>query len=132
MQNTFCRLFILCCVFIAVFLTACDDKPNYTGNQPPAITQLTAEHTVLYPLGNTKIECLAYDPDSDPLSYKWVSNDGVIIGNGSSITWEAPRSYGDYHIMVSVDDGYGHSVSKIVTVSVIVRVPDKNCSSCPK
>jgi hypothetical protein len=125
-------LFIICCVFIAVFLTACESKPTSVGNQPPTITQLAAEHTVLYPLGNTRIECLAYDSDSDLLSYKWVSNDGLIVGNGSSVTWEAPRSYGDYHIMVSVDDGYGHSISKVVTVSVIVREAQKYCSSCPK
>ena len=125
-------LFIIVCLSTTVFLAACDTKPAYTGNQPPVITQLTAEHTLLYPLGNTKIECVAYDPDGDLLSYKWMTNNGSIAGNGASIIWEAPRYYGDYHIMVSVDDAYGHSVSKVVTVTVIVREPDKNCSSCPK
>jgi hypothetical protein len=86
-----------------------------------AIASLTAAHTVVYPLGNTAIECVATSPDGTKLNYQWTSNDGKIYGSGSKITWEAPKTYGDFHIMATVDDGYGHTVSKAVTVTVIVR-----------
>jgi hypothetical protein len=93
----------------------------------PVISSLVAEHVNLYPLGNTVITCSAVSPQGAPLSYKWVSNDGIITGSGSSITYEAPRTYGDFHIMATVDDGLGNTASQTVTVTVIVRDPSKCC-----
>jgi hypothetical protein len=93
----------------------------------PVISALVAEHTNLYPLGNTVITCSAVSPQGAPLNYKWVSNDGIITGSGSSITYEAPRTYGDFHIMATVDDGLGNTASQTVTVTVIVRDPSQCC-----
>jgi hypothetical protein len=93
----------------------------------PVISSLIAEHTNLYPLGNTVVTCSAVSPQGAPLSYKWVSSDGIITGSGSSITYEAPRTYGDFHIMATVDDGLGNKASQTVTVTVIVRDPSKCC-----
>ena len=93
----------------------------------PVISALIAEHTNLYPLGNTVITCSAISPQGTPLSYKWVSSDGTITGSGPSVTYEAPKTYGDFHIMATVDDGLGNTASKTVTVTVIVRDPSKCC-----
>lgn len=93
----------------------------------PLISSLIAEHTSLYPLGNTKITCSAVSPQGLPLDYKWVCTDGTIIGSGPSITYEAPRTYGDFHILVTVDDGQGNKASRTVQVTVIVRDPTKCC-----
>ncbi len=97
----------------------------------PLISSLVAEHTDLYPLGNTVVTCSAGSPDGAALKYVWVCDDGTIFkdpaGDGSKITYEAPRTYGDFHITATVDDGRGNSANKIVTVTVIVRDPSKCC-----
>ncbi|MCX6004072.1 MAG: hypothetical protein NT082_00105 [Chloroflexi bacterium] len=114
----------LAVLFMAVLLaggTACSATPEGADNGGITIASVTAEHTTLYPLGNTSIECVAASMSAGKLNYQWVSSDGKIIGSGSKITWEAPKTYGDFHIMSTVDDGMGHSASKAVTVTVIVR-----------
>lgn len=93
----------------------------------PVISSLVAEHTNLYPLGNTTITCSAVSPKGTPLNYKWVSSDGIITGSGPSVSYEAPRTYGDFHVMATVDDGLGNTASQTVTVTVIVRDPSQCC-----
>ena len=93
----------------------------------PVISSLVAEHTNLYPLGNTVITCSAVSAQGTPLNYKWVSSDGIITGSGPSVTYEAPRTYGDFHVMATVDDGLGNTASQTVTVTVIVRDPSTCC-----
>jgi hypothetical protein len=105
---------------------ACTSAGNVNPNSP-VISSLVAEHTNLYPLGNTVITCSAVSAQGTPLNYKWVSSDGIITGSGPSITYEAPRTYGDFHVMATVDDGLGNTASQTVTVTVIVRDPSTCC-----
>jgi len=106
--------------------SACTAGGSVNPNAP-VISSLAAEYTNLYPLGNTKITCSAVSPQGTPLNYKWVSSDGIITGSGPTISYEAPRTYGDFHVMATVDDGLGNISSKTVTVTVIVRDPSKCC-----
>jgi hypothetical protein len=127
--NYFCKLLLLAAllIWLPLVLVACGDKPVGQNLHAPRITSLTAEHASVYPLGNTRINCVADDPDGDSLNYVWTSTDGKIIGAGSQITWEAPRTYGDMQIMATVDDGKGNSVNRVVTVTVLVRDPSTCC-----
>jgi len=122
-------LMLLLMVILAGFAAGC--AAASINPHAPLITSLAAEHTTLYPLGNTTITCSASSPDGAALKYRWVCNDGTIIqdpaGNGSTIKYEAPRTYGDFHIMATVDDGLGNSVNKTVTVTVIVRDSSTCC-----
>lgn len=93
----------------------------------PFISSLTAEHTVVYPLGNTRVTCIASDQAGGSLTYQWVCNEGTVIGSGKTITWEAPKTYGDFHIMCTVYDSIGNKTSQTTTVTVIVRDPTKCC-----
>jgi len=113
-------------IIILLAGVSCSSNSSVTSGNVPIITSVSAEHTNVYPLGNTRIICVATDPDSDNLTYLWAANDGKIIGSGPEITWEAPKSYGDFHIMATANDGHGNTVSKVVTVTVIVR----DASSC--
>ena len=115
-------------VLILTLLTgvACNSISSAKSGSTPIITSLSAEHTAVYPLGNTKIACIGTDPDGGTLTYLWAASEGKIFGSGPEITWEAPKSYGDFHIMATVDDGHGNNTSKVVTVTVIVR----DASSC--
>jgi len=128
------RTAIIGLVFASLVVgAACSSFSEKSTNRSPLIEQVNVEHPVLYPLGNTRIECIASSAQNDKLTYNWVSNDGKIIGDGAQIIWEAPAAYGNYYIMVTVDDGSGNIVNKITTVTVIVRESTKPfCASCPK
>ena len=119
--------FALLSLFALVILGGACTAGDITNPNAPLISSLVAEHTNLYPLGNTTIICSAVSPQGVPLNYNWVCSDGTITGSGPSITYEAPRTYGDFHIMATVDDGLGNKASKTVMVTVIVRDPSQCC-----
>jgi hypothetical protein len=119
---------IVVTLMLAVMLaaTACTSAAA-SNPDGPAIASVVAEHTTLYPLGNTNITCSAVSKDGSTLSYRWVSNEGAITGSGATVNWEAPKTYGNFNVMVIVDDGKGHTSSGTVTLTVIVRDPSKCC-----
>jgi len=98
---------------------------NVTANRPPEIGSLTADAEWAVPDGSIMVSCNASDPDGDELTYDWTQSDGHVIGSGPEVTWIAPEDYGVYEIAVAVDDGYGGSVAKAVSVKVMPgRLPD--------
>ncbi len=121
------NILIVAVIFILFFSCGCGNAADNSELEAPVITSVIAEHTTLYPLGNTNILCSASSRDGSSLNYRWSCSDGIIRGDGSVINWEAPRTYGDFQITVQVDDGKGHIASKTVIVSVIVRDPSKCC-----
>lgn len=120
---------ILCVVaalIAASMLTACSSAGSNPVNGP-VISSLTPEHPDVYPVGNTRVTCVASAKDGSPLTYQWVASDGTITGTGQTITWEAPKTYGDFHIMCTVYDASGNKASETATVTVLVRDPSKCC-----
>jgi hypothetical protein len=109
-----------------LMLTACSSAGSNPVNGP-VISALTPEHPDVYPVGNTRVTCIASAKDGSPLTYQWVANDGTITGTGQTITWEAPKTYGDFHIMCTVYDASGNKASQTATVTVLVRDPSKCC-----
>jgi len=105
---------------------ACLPGTGGQTDQGPVISDLSAEYPSIYPLAYTNIVCTASNPNGGDLRYKWSSSDGTLVGEGQKIKWEAPRMYGDYDIMVVVEDGAGHSTEGTVTVSVILK-PESAC-----
>jgi len=81
--------------------------PN--GNQPPAISNLTANPPSIDVKKTTSITSTASDPDGDPLAYHWTKNGGTFVGStsGSSVTWRAPSTPGTYRVYCEVSDGEG-------------------------
>jgi len=121
------RIFVTLMLPVILIMVGCGSATGNNSGDGPAIASVVAEHTTLYPLGNTNITCSAVSKNGSALNYRWISNEGTIAGNGPTINWEAPKTYGDFHIMVIVDDGNGHSSSGTATVTVIVRDPTKCC-----
>jgi hypothetical protein len=111
---------------LAMLFSACLASPDMNSNKPPVISSLEAEYINVYPRGNSKIKCVASDPEGDAAQFKWSSTGGSLNGDGPIVTWEAPNDYGDYHIMVVVQDGNGGSTQATLTVSVIPR-PVRSC-----
>ena len=76
-NNFAMRMSLPAIVLILVFVgTGCTNPADRPGNDSPVIDQLVVEHPVLYPLGNTRIECIAADSQNRKLAYKWVCNMG--------------------------------------------------------
>ena len=88
-------------------------------NHPPVIERLTAKPSPVSEGRNSTIKCVASDPDGDELSYQWSSDRGNISGQGSSVTWTAPRTCGNYVIQVTVTDGMGGEVSEELEIEVV-------------
>lgn len=108
-------------------LIACTSSTAIPAEGPVIISSLAPEHPDIYPVGNTRITCVAESRNGSKLTYQWVCNDGTIIGSGETITWEAPITYGDFHIMCTVTDDNGNKASRTTNVTVLVRDPTKCC-----
>lgn len=126
-KTYFYKIFILVLAVYVFFTSGCVSTPGSNSARGPVISSVVAEHSTLYPLGNTNITCSAVGKDSSALNYKWVCNDGTITGSGPTINWEAPKTYGDFNIAVIVDDGRGNTSTGTTKVTVIFRDPGKCC-----
>jgi hypothetical protein len=92
--------------------------PPPPPNQPPIINSLTAEKEV-DALSESQIICEATDADGDVLSYQWSADGGTIKSEGSSITWAAPDTAGNYTVKVTVTDSNGGEANNSTTIAVI-------------
>ena len=114
-------------VVLAILTSACGSSLESKSNQPPVISSLESEYTNVYPLGNSEIQCVASDPEDDQISFKWATTGGSLSSTDSITIWEAPNSYGDYHIMVVVTDWNGDSTQASLTISVTPRPSPDGC-----
>ncbi|MCJ7653924.1 MAG: PKD domain-containing protein, partial [Dehalococcoidia bacterium] len=119
------RLIILLIIAVLLLSSACTifsppppPPPTPPPNQPPIINSLTAEKEA-DTLSESQITCEATDADGDVLSYRWSANGGTIKGEGSSITWVAPDTAGNYTVKVTVTDGKGGEATNSTTIAVI-------------
>ncbi len=91
---------------------------DVTDNSPPVIESLTAQSPVVLQGGNTKISCVANDPDGDELTYTWTSERGNFSGQDATVTWIAPFACTTYVISVTVTDGRGGEASQELDIKV--------------
>jgi hypothetical protein len=89
-------------------------------NHQPVINYMTSEQQVL-PSSSSRITCVATDSDGDPLVYTWSADKGTIIGNGDTVTWNAPDMPGTYSVTASVTDGKGAEAKSSVTIAVAIK-----------
>jgi hypothetical protein len=89
-------------------------------NHAPIISSLTVDPHSININETTTITCTASDEDvGDILTYTWNKSGGTFEGStsGSSITWRAPSTEGNYTVSCEVSDGEG-SDSEQVIISV--------------
>jgi hypothetical protein len=89
-------------------------------NHPPVILKLNALPRKINIGSRTTLSCLAVDPDSNALSYRWSAQNGALTGSGPSASWQSPGQEGNYFISCTVDDGGG----VIVAASIELEVRD--------
>jgi hypothetical protein len=102
---------------IIILVSACIANINI----PPKISEIRATQYIVYPKGTVDLECIASDSEDGNLTFRWLSTDGEIVGNGAVATWKAPNKYGDVHIMVVVEDEDGGSSQESITIDVVVN-----------
>src|ERR1035437_5374907 len=81
-----------------------------TINHPPVINKINAKPRKINLSSSSTFTCFASDPDNDTLNYSWSSLSGNFTGTGTSVTWNAPSSVGNYYIACLVTDNHGGSV----------------------
>lgn len=90
-------------------------------NRPPYIAQVRAQAYQLAPLHKTRIRVWAVDPDGERLHYSWITTYGTVEADradGSQATFEAPASYGQQEITVTVADDKGKSADRSLVIDV--------------
>lgn len=89
-------------------------------NHAPQINSLSVSPQKVNVGAPVHLTCKASDADNDTLSYSWYTQDGALLGKGTTITWNAPVSSGNYYITCTVSDGFGGSAKD----SIILLVRD--------
>ncbi len=123
------RILKMCWALVGVLLllqSACLASAESGSNKIVSISSLEANTVNVYPRGNSEIKCIVSAPGGDTLQYTWSTDGGTITGDGSTVYWEGPADYGDYHVMVTAKDGTGASDQAAITVHVIPR-PIRSC-----
>ena len=120
MNSNICKIGLGIAV-VAILCSACLVTPESRGNKSSLISGLEAEYTSVYPKGASEIRCVVSDPGNETLQFKWSSTGGSLIGDGATVTWQAPNDYGDYHIMVVAQGSNGESDEATLTMSVVPR-----------
>jgi len=90
-------------------------------NQPPVISDLSADPPTVNVDQPTTITCIASDLDGDSLTYDWTVNAGSFEGDtsGSSVTWRAP-STADIYIVVGCEVSDGEGGEDTETLNIVV------------
>ena len=111
--------------FLAVFILLCMILCASCGqpNSCPVISSVQSEREWVDVSDSTLFECVASDPDEDELTYKWTATAGDICGEGSTVSWTAPKEPGIYTIVVEVADDKGEIATTEQTIEVRVNQP---------
>jgi hypothetical protein len=113
------KCLIVCLVTLAMLMGI----SGCVTNSPPIIYSLTPSASSLGPGASCTVSCSASDPNGDTLIYAWSVSGGAITGAGSTVTWTAPLTEGNYTITASISDGRGGSDSESCTVAVFNTPP---------
>ncbi len=89
-------------------------------NRAPVITGIQKSEAYAIPGETIQINCQAYDPNDDAITYEWSTSGGSISGSGQSINWQAPVAQGIYQISVTVSDPQGLTAS--TSTSILVKI----------
>jgi len=94
--------------------------PVEPENHKPVINYVTAPKEGI-PSESIRITCVATDADGDTLTYAWAADEGMIVGTGDTITWNAPAVTGDYVVTAIVTDSKGAEARESVTISLMEK-----------
>ncbi len=108
---------ILLTVGLSVIVLGCDNDKS-SKPKAPEISSLTANPNAVEVNGTVTLTCTANHPEGFPLEYIWETTAGSISGSGSSITWIAPGSSGQYTVICKVVDSNGKQDTRSLSIDV--------------
>jgi outer membrane protein OmpA-like peptidoglycan-associated protein len=92
-------------------------------NHPPTVS-CSASPTSVQAGETVRLTATASDPDGDPLSYVWSSDQGKLTQNNATASWDTTGlAAGSYPISVHVSDGKGGTADCSTTVNVTAPPP---------
>ncbi len=92
-------------------------EPVLANNFPLIV--LEVEQAAIPVGGSVQVTAVAFDADSDPLSYAWTSSAGQVVGTGETVTFDASGlTPGDYVVRAVANDGRGGTSQSEVTITV--------------
>lgn len=91
-------------------------EPKYLKDDPVGYRILKGK--------SCEIECVVFPTDGDKVSYEWTSDGGSINGEGSIVTWTAPKEGGKVTVTVTVSANASDVASKSIVFDV------KTCAAC--
>lgn len=92
---------------------------NAPPNDPPVISSITADKTIIAPNATALIEATASDPNGDSITYQWTTNKGSVTEKGvGQAIFTAPSTTGVAKITLRVTDSYGLYTEKSIYISV--------------
>ncbi len=104
----------VCVILFSIIIIACQKE-----NHAPAINSLTANPDSVKPSQASILTVNAEDPDEDDLSYTWIASSGTLSStSGTSVTWTAPATVGNYTISVTAEDPEGSKDTEGKTIKV--------------
>jgi len=89
-------------------------------NSKPIINKITISPDTMLINSTATIKVYATDPDGEQLTYEYLPEAGIIVGSGSTVTWNAPDYTGSFNITISVSDSK-NTVKTDRTVSVRIN-----------
>ncbi len=101
-----------------------EDNPAEPSNHAPVIESIIADPDPALPRETVTLNCVASDPDGDPLSFLWTAPGGTFHGGniGDSVRWITPDSLGTYGLVVTVSDSQ-LSTQDHVIIEVTIKPP---------
>jgi len=111
---------------LIMFSSACLVASESNNGNTLTISSLSADYMRTYPQAMSEIKCVTSAPEGDEIQFIWSSDGGKLTGEGSTVIWQAPNEYGDFHVMVTAKDNNGGTAEAVLTLSVIPR-PHKYC-----
>ena len=113
-------------VALIALCSACLVSQESNSAKSLLISSLKAEYMSVYPKGMSEIKCVVSASDNNTVQFTWSSDGGSVIGDGSTVIWQSPNEYGDYHVMVTAKNNNGGKAEAVLTLSVVPR-PQKSC-----
>lgn len=110
-------------VFVVVLLSGCiQPQPTEqlsSSAQSPIIRSVVANPNSVAVGQHCTVVCDAYDPFDEPLTYRWRTEVGDIIGQGNMVRYSAAYCcVGTNRITVTVTNAQGGSTTSFVDVEV--------------
>ena len=87
-------------------------------NNDPIIINISANPRKIHIGALSQINCDAFDPDGDDLTYSWSAGEGEFTGSGQKVTWTAPIQVGNIFLKCNVEDTFGNVTADSIQVSV--------------